>query len=299
VPVVDRVRPGEGPGGRRGEGPGGRRRSARGRRRLALLGLALAALAAGGGWLARDTGEPAPPPAQTTRPEAFPEETRAPEPPAASRTPESAGEPRPAPAPEPSAPPLPALAASDPLARQLAGGVSSHALLGRLLAASGVVDRFVLVVDNLAEGLVPRRPLAPVATSGAFLVTGVGDALRIDPASYGRFDPIVAAIASLDATAAVAAYRRLAPLCEESYRALGYPEGGFEARLRAALALLRSTPEPSSDPALIPETLRYEFADPALESLPDAQKLMLRIGPAHRARVRAKLVELEAALGPP
>jgi hypothetical protein len=51
------------------------------------------------------------------------------------------------------------------------------------------------------------------------------------------------------------------------------------------------------DPAVIPETKRFEFADPQLESLSDAQKQLLRMGPANAKRVRAKLREIETALG--
>ena len=49
-------------------------------------------------------------------------------------------------------------------------------------------------------------------------------------------------------------------------------------------------------PALVAEVKRYEFADPNLESLPDAQKQLLRMGPENQARVVAKLREIGAAL---
>jgi len=41
---------------------------------------------------------------------------------------------------------------------------------------------------------------------------------------------------------------------------------------------------------------RYEFADPNLESLADAQKQLLRMGPANAKLVTDKLREIEAAL---
>jgi hypothetical protein len=217
--------------------------------------------------------------------------------PGAAPVPELREEP-PAAAPPP-AEPLPPLARSDGLARELATPVSKHALFGVLLRDAGLIERFVLLVDNLAEGLVPRRPLAALVPKQKLVVLGQEPELRLDPASYRRFDAVTAAIASLDAPSAVAAYRHLAPLCEESYRALGYPEGGFEARLRGALTLLLSTPTAGPSPALVPETLRYEFADPALENLTDAQKLLLRIGPENGERVRRKLREIETALGDP
>ncbi len=51
------------------------------------------------------------------------------------------------------------------------------------------------------------------------------------------------------------------------------------------------------DPAGGAATKRYEFADPALESLSDAQKQRLRMGPANAKRVTAKLREIQSALG--
>jgi hypothetical protein len=235
-------------------------------------------------------GEEPPRPVASARPE-----PPAAEPEAAPRA-ESSAEPQEAP---PSPEPLPSLARSDGLARELATPVSQHALFGVLLREAGLIERFVLLVDNLAEGLVPRRPLAAFVPRQKLLVLGAEPELRLDPASYRRFDAVTAAIGSLDVAQAVAAYRRLAPLCEESYRALGYPEGGFEARLHAALALLLETPEAERAPALVAKTLRYEFADPELEQRTNAQKLLLRIGPENGERVRRKLREIQTALGAP
>lgn len=288
--VIEKARP----GGGSGRGPRAGRRS--GRRVVLLIAAAVAAAAAW--WLASDE-PPAAPPAPSAAPATPPPlEAEAPPlgaaglvepplPPAPTSGAEVLGVP---------AEPLPPLAESDALARGLARPLSRHPLYVRLLRDAGLIDRFVLVVDNLAEGSVPRQELAELRPAGKFDVVVAGDVLRVDPASYQRYDALAEAIASLDARAAVSAYRRVAPLCEESYRALGYPEGGFEQRLRTALALLGATPTTGASPALVPETKRYEFADPALEGLADAQKQLLRMGPENAARVIAKLREIEAAL---
>jgi hypothetical protein len=42
--------------------------------------------------------------------------------------------------------------------------------------------------------------------------------------------------------------------------------------------------------------VRYEFADPALESASAGHKLMVRVGAAHQRRLKAKLRELRAEL---
>jgi hypothetical protein len=262
----------------------------------AALALVLLALAGAGGtlWWSRaheDVPQPAAPPAPEPRLEAPPLGATGPQP----QEPEAAPAVEPAPAP---AEPRVALAESDALARELAGAVSRSALLAPGLRESGLIERFVAIVDQLAEGNAPRRELAFLRPEGAFLVLGREPDLRTDPSSYPRYDALAQAIAGIDARAAVAAYRQLAGLCEESYRALGYPEGGFEQRLRTALALLGSTPQIDPSPALVAQVKRYEFADPELENLADAQKQLLRMGPKNAALVVAKLREIEAALGP-
>ena len=282
--VIEKARPG---GGTRPP-----RRGGRGRR--VALALALVGLAAGGAWFwwgraQEGVLEPAPPPDLSPGLEAPPLGAGEPQPEGPDEP--AASEPEPAPT-----EPLPALAESDALARELASSVSRSPLLAPAVREAGLVDRFVVVVDQLAEGNTPRRELSFLQPTGAFGVLGREPEQRIDPASYRRYDALAQAIAALDASAAVAAYRRLAPLCEESYRALGYPEGGFEKRLRAALALLVATPPGEDSPALVAQVKRYEFADPELENLSDAQKQLLRTGPKNAARITAKLREIEAAL---
>jgi len=270
----------------------------RGRRRLPVLLLVLLVAALGALWWLRERE-------QTVEPvELAPvEEPVVEPPPLGAREPAPLVEPE-APAPEAAlvAPPkaaveLPPLADSDALARELAGDASKSTLLAAALKEAGVIERFVGIVDSVAEGKAPRRELGFLRPKGAFGVLGAEPEQRIDPASYRRYDALAEAIATIDARAAAAAYRRLAPLCEESYRALGYPEGGFEHRLRSAIALLLSTPILDEDPAVVVETKRFEFADAELESLSDAQKQLLRMGPANAKRVTAKLREIEAALG--
>jgi hypothetical protein len=271
--------------------PGARPSPRRGRRwplALVLLAAALAAL-----WWTRawERVLPAAPPA---------EEPLAPAPPLGAAEPSPApAEPEAAPGPAPEAPPaepLPPLADSDAAAREAARALSSDARVREALEAPGVIERFVAAVDQLAEGFAPRRELAALRPDAPFRVLGGDASPRLDPASYRRYDALAAACAALDARAVAATVRRFAPLLEEAYRGLGYPEGGFEARLRAALALLAATPRIDPSPALVAEVKRYEFADPELESLSDAQKQLLRMGPDNVARVTAKLREIEAEL---
>jgi hypothetical protein len=277
--------------------PGGAQpyRARKPRRRLPLLLLLLVAALAALWWLRAQERVLEPPPAPAEEPVAEAPPLGAAEPLPAEPEAEPPLEPEAAPEPVP-AEPLPPLAESDDLARTLASAVSEHPLVAAALKEAGVIERFVAAVDQIAEGNAPRRDLEFLRPAGRFLVLGSEPELRIDPASYRRYDALAAAFAALDAKALAAAYRRLAPLCEEAYQALGYPEGGFEPRLRTALALLASTPRTDDTPALVAEVKRYEFADPNLEGLADAQKQLLRTGPKNAALITAKLREIEAEL---
>jgi len=286
VSVIEKGRP----------GGGHSYRAKKPRRLLPLLLLLLVAALAVLWWLRAQERvlEPAPAPAEEPIAEA---------PPLGAAEPLTE-EPQAGPAPEPEAArepaePLPPLAESDDLARTLASNVSEHPLVAAALKESGVIERFVAAVDQIAEGNAPRRDIEFLRPEGRFLVLGREPELRIDPASYRRYDALAQAFAALDAKVLAAAYRRLAPLCEEAYQALGYPEGGFEQRLRTALALLASTPRTDDTPALVAEVKRYEFADPNLEGLAEAQKQLLRMGPENAERIAAKLREIEAAIGVP
>lgn len=288
--VIEKARPG---------GRGGAQRPRRRRRVPLLMFVLLLATLAVLWWLRGQERAVEPEAAPAEAPEVVPPPLGASEPLPVEPEPASAAEPAPA-------EPLPKLSESDALARELAGGVSQHPLVSAALKESGVIERFVVAVDQLAEGNAPRRDLEFLRPKGRFQVLTEGEPrepglglepdLRIDPSSYRRYDALAGAFAALDAKALVAAYRRLAPLCEEAYRALGYPEGGFEQRLRAALALLAATPRTDDTPALVAEVKRYEFSDPNLESLPDAQKQLLRMGPENQQRIVDKLREIEAAL---
>jgi hypothetical protein len=194
-------------------------------------------------------------------------------------------------------PTLPPLAESDAWVREQIAPLSEHPALSRWLRHTGLVDLFVVAVDNVAEGVSPRKPLPFLRPEGSYLVLGAGDALRTDPASYLRYKTAADVVASLDAGACAPLYRLLLPLFQESYVALGYPDRSFDDRFAEALRHLLATPVPPREPALEERVGRYVYADDDLESLTDAQKQLLRLGPRSVRTVQETLREIAAALG--
>ena len=88
---------------------------------------------------------------------------------------------------------------------------------------------------------------------------------------------------------------------------MGYPRGYFNDRLVEVIDRLLATPDTGQPLAvrltdvkgpIAPERpwVRYEFADPALESLPAGSKMLLRMSHDQRQRLKGKLTAFRAAI---
>jgi hypothetical protein len=93
-----------------------------------------------------------------------------------------------------------------------------------------------------------------------------------------------------------AVYVHFYPLFQEAYQDLGYPNGYFNDRLVQVIDSLLATPQPAAPIQLVRPNVMYTFADPALESRPAGQKLLIRMGPDNAAIIKAKLTELRTAI---
>ncbi len=173
-----------------------------------------------------------------------------------------------------------------------------------LLQTDGFAARIAATVDNLPRGHVAPRlwPLNP--SPGRFTVADDG---RIAEANARRYDAALRLLDLLPPAEAAALYRRLQPQLQAAYGALGYPGQSFHARLLEVVDHLLETPAVSRAPQVqllevrgeVPSErpwVRYEYADPALQRLSAGQRLLLRLGPAHQARVLAWLRGLRPLL---
>ncbi len=211
--------------------------------------------------------------------------------------------PEPEPVPEPSTPPeapiskpddeavvageqeeppfiLPSLDNSDQLIREGAVNLTRHEGINRWLGPNDLIRKFVVFVDNIAEGRVARETVRVLTPEGSFTVRQVSDEVFIlDEASYQRYNRIVQVIVSIDARRSAEFFMLLSPLFQKALQELGYPDRQFGDVVFKAIGRLLEAPIITKPVRLIRPVVMYEFEDQRLESLSPAQKQLVRMGP--------------------
>ncbi len=196
---------------------------------------------------------------------------------------------------EPAEPPL-TLANSDERLRDELAGALPDGMPDAVLGNSNLVERSAAAIDSIRRGLVPDKLLNLQRPTGAFKVRKEGDRTVIDPASYRRYDSMVASLVNTPVEPIVGAFQRFRPLLEDAYGALGYAPDEMDNALIAALDEVLATP-------VIDETITVERSEAVwaytredLESLSLLQKQLLRTGPDNVRQLRNKARELREAL---
>ncbi len=202
---------------------------------------------------------------------------------------------------------LPPLADADDRVRAALDGLLGGKNVAAFLQVDGFVRRVVATVDNLPRehAPVPVWPARP--TTGRFALSGEGVQRTVAPDNAARYTPFVRFAESVDPKQAATLYARLYPLFQQAYEDLGYPGKYFNDRLVAVVDHLLAAPEPQGPLAIrvvevkgeVPSEkpwVRYEYADPRLESLSAGQKLMVRVGLDNERRLKARLREWRAEL---
>jgi hypothetical protein len=210
----------------------------------------------------------------------------------------------------------PATAASAAQAEAAAQPKALRASLDDLLGAPAVlsfvaidnlIPRVVVTVDNLAREHAPARlwPVHPVGGRFSVVRLAAGDA--IGPGNAERYEALVRFLEGIDTARAVALYMRLYPQFQRAYEELGYPGRYFNDRLVEVIDHLLAAPAAAQPVGVsllevrgpIPSTrpwTRYEFADAALQNMSAGHKVLVRVGPQHALRLKAKLAEFRRAL---
>jgi hypothetical protein len=199
------------------------------------------------------------------------------------------------PAADPALPPLPALEHSDPEVRSTLADVLPP-LAQPVLAPEDLLRRAVSLVAGFARGRVLRDKLPLPGAGGKLLVMERGDRLYLAEANFSRYDALADAVAGLEAEALARWFGRYEPLLAEAWQELGAGTGDVRGALIAGLDIAIAAPDLQGEIELVQPAVFYRYADPALEALPDVQKLLIRMGPANRQVLRQRAQQLRDAL---
>ena len=224
----------------------------------------------------------------------------------AAETPAAVSDPEPAdPAPDvpeelpivPATVELPALIDSDGFVRDLVDTLLAHPNLAAWLVGDDLIQRFVVAVDNVANGRNPAQHLPMLRPDRRLQVTGTGGQQRIDPASYRRYELFARVVAALDPQAMARLFETLEPLFDEVHRDLGYPDTPFRRTLGRAVGQLVAVPVVEAMPSVTQRASLYLYTHASLEALSPAQKQFLIMGPDNVRMVRAQLQAVAAEIG--
>lgn len=207
---------------------------------------------------------------------------------------------------------LPALSDADAQVNAALAQLFGPGPMASFLNTDGFVRRTVATVDNLTRQQAPSRMWPVNRTPGRFTVQpgsqgGAAGEQTIDAGNAGRYSAVTAFAEAVDVNQAARLYARLYPLFQQAYEELGYPGRYFNDRLVAVIDHLLASPEPEG-PIRVRLTeikgeydapnpwTRYEYVDPALESLSSGQKMMVRVGLANERRLKKKLAAFRAQI---
>ncbi|MFW6124182.1 MAG: DUF3014 domain-containing protein [Acidobacteriota bacterium] len=185
---------------------------------------------------------------------------------------------------------------SDEFIRDIVREISSDPQISEWMKIDHIIKKFVAAVDNIANGLSPRKQIEFFEPKGEFLAKKKGEKYIIDEDSYKRYNPVANAFNSIKTKDTVKLYRRYEPLIQEAYKELGYPENDFNVTLNRAIKELLAVPVIEGDIVLISKLKSFELEDSELEEMSQAQKHLFRMGPENIKKVQQKLREFQNEL---
>ena len=182
---------------------------------------------------------------------------------------------------------------SDGVARAAVADMAAR--FAQWLTPEEQVRKWVILVDQIADGKVPVKDRPLVYPMASFAIRLEGEKLLLEPANHTRADMLIDNFTAMPVQSLAAYYHAWRPLLDKAYRELG-GKSSFDQRLRAALDRVEAVHSLTAQPELVQPVVYYKYADLTLENATDVEKLMWRLGPRNTQKVQAFLNELEAAL---
>lgn len=163
--------------------------------------------------------------------------------------------------------------------------------LAKWLIPNEQIRKWVLTVDLMADGKLPKRYRPLDYPMAKFAIEGAGDNTAMADSNYPRLGAMIEVLATLDPKYLARYYHQWSPILEKAYKELGKP-GSFDQRLHLTINRVLES-QPLTEQALLARpSVLYRYADPRLEEASDVEKLLWRVGPDNSERIQDFVREL-------
>jgi hypothetical protein len=157
------------------------------------------------------------------------------------------------------------------------------------------IRKWVLLVDLMADGGVPRKYRPVEFPVGRFKVNKTAGRMRGHSSNFMRAEPVIKVVTGIEPPRLAKYFRTWNPMLNEAYAELG-KEGSFELRLQGAIDRILKIKPLETSPDLTQPMVVYKYADPALEQASDLDKFMWRLGSVNLRLIQDYLRQLNRYL---
>ena len=171
----------------------------------------------------------------------------------------------------------------------------SSPTFAKLLVNEGLIEKFVINVNNLADAKMSTKDALVVPPQGEFNTYRQADRTWIDAKSFQRYTPYVEALESMEIDELLDVFETYQKTIEEKFAEISRPGTNFNDSLIAAIDELLDTPQVPVPIEVYSESVMYKFKEERLEALSGPQKQLIRTGPYNMRRIKDVLIELKEA----
>ena len=192
---------------------------------------------------------------------------------------------------------LPTLNDSDGFLSERLQALETGARLMALLTSDDIIRKFVVFVDNVAEGNLPQLEYPVRRLPQAMAVRELDENLyEMQTVSYQRYTALIDGLTAVNPEQALAIYRVMKPLFQEAYAEIGYPNRNFDDTLARAIDNVVNASTAEGPFQLIKPKVMYIYADSEIERMSPVEKQLLRMGPQNAEKLKLALQQYRQRL---
>lgn len=174
--------------------------------------------------------------------------------------------------------------------------MATSPLVGKYLINEGLLQKFVINVNSIANQEMSPNYSLVVAPEEEFRVYQQADREWIDTSSYKRYNAYIDALESMSTDDLVKLMDTYRGTLEAKFAEISPPNTSFDSMLLKAINELLNTPIIPLPIEVYSDSVMFKFKDEQIEALSGPQKQLIRTGPENTRRIKDILRDLQDAL---